>query len=226
MRPFTDSEKALAQLLFELGAIKFGSFTLKLHEKFPDAPKSPIYLNLRDDKNPKEGKLNHDCYRRSALAMMRLAANHSLRYDLIVGLPNAGTPFAEAFARLLIGEPKDHLFDLKKEERDGKRCIVTNEIGNKLQGKRCLLIDDLISGADTKIEAKRALEGLGAKASDILVLVDRCQGGVETMAHESVRTHAVFTLPELINFYVENGSIPPEKELEVLNYLQMQLRTV
>ncbi len=225
MRPFTDSEKTLASQLFSLGAIQFGSFTLKLHETSPDAPKSPVFLNLRDEKNPKPGKLNAECYRRAGLAMMRLAATNSLRYDLVIGLPNAGTPFAQAFARLLMGQPEDHLFDLKKIEQDGKRRIVTDQIGQKLKGKRCLLIDDLISGADTKLEAQQALEELGAEVMDILVLVDRCQGGTETMAAQGIRTHAVFTLPDLISYYIDNGSIEPQQELDVLNYLRTQLLT-
>ena len=37
----------VADTLFDLGVIKFGAFRLKLHEKNPDAPLSPIYVNLR-----------------------------------------------------------------------------------------------------------------------------------------------------------------------------------
>ena len=48
----TGDHAKLAQLLFKVGAIKFGAFKLKLHEKDPDAPLSPIYLNLRTDRHP------------------------------------------------------------------------------------------------------------------------------------------------------------------------------
>ena len=47
----------LADELFDLGAIQFGNFKLKLHEKNPNAPLSPIYLNLRTPDNPKPGNL-------------------------------------------------------------------------------------------------------------------------------------------------------------------------
>ena len=32
---------------FRAGAIQFGAFRLKLHEDRPDAPLSPLYINLR-----------------------------------------------------------------------------------------------------------------------------------------------------------------------------------
>ncbi len=44
----TETQKELADALFNIGAIKFGAFRLKLHEKNPTAPLSPIYVNLRD----------------------------------------------------------------------------------------------------------------------------------------------------------------------------------
>lgn len=36
-------EKLLSQL-FDIGAIKFGNFKLKLHDTYPEAPLSPIYI--------------------------------------------------------------------------------------------------------------------------------------------------------------------------------------
>jgi len=41
-------KEKLALDLFGLGKIKFGAFKLKLHEKNPDAPLSPIYIDLRN----------------------------------------------------------------------------------------------------------------------------------------------------------------------------------
>ncbi|MEI4914016.1 hypothetical protein Q8G39_28620, partial [Klebsiella pneumoniae] len=38
---------AFADALLACGAVKFGAFRLKLHEREPDAPLSPIYVDLR-----------------------------------------------------------------------------------------------------------------------------------------------------------------------------------
>lgn len=40
----TEAQERLCSQLFDIGAIKFGSFKLKLHEKNPEAPLSPIYI--------------------------------------------------------------------------------------------------------------------------------------------------------------------------------------
>ena len=72
---YQENQRQLAQALLEVGAIltaesdhplvitRDGSdgpergFRLKLHEKTPLAPLSPIYLNLRTPDNPKPGPL-------------------------------------------------------------------------------------------------------------------------------------------------------------------------
>src|SRR5260370_16747363 len=43
----TEHQRAFADALLACGAAKFGAFRLKLHEAQPDAPLSPIYLDLR-----------------------------------------------------------------------------------------------------------------------------------------------------------------------------------
>ncbi len=42
MSDLTETQRAFADALLETGAVKFGAFRLKLHEKQPDAPLSPI----------------------------------------------------------------------------------------------------------------------------------------------------------------------------------------
>jgi hypothetical protein len=44
---FTMAQERLALALFDVGAIKFGDFRLRLHEENPDAPLSPVYLDLK-----------------------------------------------------------------------------------------------------------------------------------------------------------------------------------
>ena len=42
-----EQKRGLAVKLLEIGAIRFGQFKLKLHDIHPEAPLSPIYINLR-----------------------------------------------------------------------------------------------------------------------------------------------------------------------------------
>lgn len=47
----------LLRVLWQVGAVKFGEFELKIHQTNSSAPKSPIYLDLRTPDNPKPGPL-------------------------------------------------------------------------------------------------------------------------------------------------------------------------
>lgn len=222
MRPFSNLETQIADKLMDLKAIKHGEFKLKLHETQPDAPKSPIFLNLRDGNNPKSGPLTPEVYDLAAVAMIRLASIAGLRYDLICGIPHAGEPFVKAFAELLTGK-EENIFQLDKEElSDGKRRVITKR-GQTADKKRVLLFDDLISGADSKFEAIKAIKEQGGIVTDILVLVDRCQGGTEALYKAGIRLHSVFTLPDLLAHYVDRGDMTQEQELQILNYLRTQL---
>ena len=76
-------------------------FRLKLHEKHPDAPLSPIFFNLRTPDNPKPGPLTPDIVELAALCMHHVAQTQCTGdFNAVVGIPNAGDPFAEALASI------------------------------------------------------------------------------------------------------------------------------
>lgn len=212
----------VARQLFELGAIKFGEFELKLHETQPDAPKSPIYIDLRTASHPsKPGPLTDEVVERIVGLMIDLLAAEGIRYDCFVGVPEAGEPFVEVLERI-VGFNIDHperLYLKKDQLEDGKRRIGSTVTGKFKAGDRVLVIDDLITQADSKIEAIKALETQGLVVVYVLVLVDRMQGGKEQLEEQGYKLIAVFPLGEMLAFYVDKGYIPLGKSNEVLEYV-------
>ncbi|MDQ7815161.1 MAG: phosphoribosyltransferase family protein [Patescibacteria group bacterium] len=209
-------EQQLALALIEVGAIKFGEFRLKLHEKNPDAPLSPIYLNLRTPDNPKSGPLTPQIVDTAAQCMSRIARDLEHHFDLVAGVPRAGDPFA---ARLAVYSEVS-LLKLDKHEDVDKRNISRIIEGAWMPGGSVLLVDDLITQADSKLEAIRVLEKNGLRVRDAVVLVDREQGGVTGLARFGCTLHTIFTLTELLDFYVAESRIPPEKRDKVLEYVK------
>ena len=192
----------LLRLLFQLGAIKFGGFKLKLHDTNPDAPLSPIYANLRTSDNPKPGPLTSMAVDSIALEMMELVRQARLppRYQHLAGIPNAGLPFALAFQRqTLINPPK--LITLGKTSGEHARKITCVVDGDFQAGDLVLLLDDLITAADSKFEAIQALEESGLMVNDVVVLMDREQGGRNQLLEHGKRLHAAFTLRQATAFY-------------------------
>lgn len=214
MNPFKEQ---VALNLFHLGAVKFGAFRLKLHEKNPDAPLSPIYLNLRTPQNPKPGPLTPEPVRLIAFLMDTMV--NELKFELVCGVPNAGDPFAEVLYEMQRMR-LNGLLQLGKSEEAGRRFVSDIHIGSFAPGNTVLVVDDLITHADSKFEAIEVLEANKLIVKDVAVLVDREQGGSKELADKGYRLHSAFTLRWLVNFYAAQRLIEMSKRDEVLDYLQ------
>lgn len=193
-------------------------FELRLHQDNPSAPLSPYYLQFRTPDNPKPGPLTPDIVDRSASCMQMLVAIDGLDFDAVVGVPNAGKPFAEALARFT-GKP---LVEMAKYEHSGKRHIAS------LKGKvppsiqKVLVVDDLITAATSKLEAITILQNEGIAVDDVVVLVDREEGGYDELDEWGCRLHSVFTITELFDLFVETGRVPSQLRDDVQTYRTLQ----
>lgn len=192
-------------------------FKLKLHESNPDAPLSPIYLNLRTPDNPKQGPLTSEVVRLAASCMVYLRMAANLHFHAVVGVPRAGDPFAEAFSQITHVQR----LEMVKIEEGSKRRIGgvkdLREVPTSV--KHILLQDDLLTKAGSKIEAIESLRKAGFTVTDLIVLVDREQGGREELAKLGVTVHAVFTLTELLDMYVDAGDLTPYMRAKIGQYL-------
>ena len=204
----------IAYAIFESGAIKFGGFKLKLHEKNPKAPLSPIYLNLRVMEN--DGPLLPSQVNMIGYKMYSLLKQKGVSYDLVAGIPKAGDPFAEAICY----DSKTPLLRLNKKVENGVRRIDSIIEGAYNFGQRVLLVDDLITQADTKKEAIAVCEKAGLIVAGLVVIVDREQGGSEELKTEGYNVYSLFTLSELLDFYVSREMIPSLTRDEVLSYIK------
>lgn len=216
----TDSQQALATMLFQIGAVEFGAFRLKRHELHPEEPLSPIYFNLRTRANPKPGPLIPEHLVMIGQELRALVMHEDLLFDGVGGIPFAGTPIAIALSVLLppnrLTGRSPSLAQFTKETRGEHRKIAKLNPGEWVPGDVLLLVDDLISAGDTKRETIDVISAAGCIVKDLIVLIDR---GLEEMHRLDVAVHAVFTLSELLQFYEETGCITTDKAQEVRAYL-------
>lgn len=228
-RPIEGMYAKLADMLFDLGAIKFAGvgdapaegFKLKLHEEHPDARLSPIYLNLRTPDNPKPGPLTEEAL--ELIGRLLYAMLHSvdvLDFTYVADIPNAGKPIADALMANLESWSRVQRIHLIKEEHDGRRKIAGVQEEGLAEGAGAVLIDDLITQADTKVEAIEALRASGLKAAAVLLVVDREQGGREQVEKAGCPVHSLFTLPELLVHYLVGKRIDTDMANDVMLYLQ------
>jgi orotate phosphoribosyltransferase len=203
---FSESKITLADVLIKMGAVKFGSFRLKLHDKFPDAPLSPIYIDLRLLRS------FPDAMKSSVSVYQELAAG--LQFDLLADIPTAATPITAVLSyitRIPMISPrmgqKDHGTTLPIDGKYEKRQVV-------------LVVDDLITKADSKLAGISVLEDNGLVVRDLVVLIDREQGGVEALHEKGYACHCAFRLTDLLSYYSQNGMISSDDYLRTLKYLE------
>lgn len=220
----TQTKIELARALWACGAVQIDceeGFRLKLHETQPDAPLSPIYLNLRTADHPlNPGFLTPEIMEMigECFSEMELSARIP---QLFADIPNAGGPFGDQFERIsrMWDNPPGRLQLEKIINDDGTRHISDSIRGDYDPGMLCLLVDELITGADTKREAIKALESNGLSVIGVLLLVDRGQGGSEALIYEGYEVFFVFALRELLDFYLEDGLMSQEDYDQVVAYL-------
>ena len=108
---------------------------------------------------------------------------------------------------------------------DAKSHGLTNSVDGLCEpGKTAVLVDDLITRAESKLEAIQVLKDNGLEVRDIVVLIDREQGGAHALEERGYRCHAGYRLTELVSFYAENHMISREQEEQVLSYLRSTAR--
>jgi uridine monophosphate synthetase len=88
------------------------------------------------------------------------------------------------------------------------------------RGEHILFFDDVLSEGLSKLEGIKPLERLGAKVENIMVVVDREQGGRENLENAGYRVHALASISELVNSLFQRKHVSKEQAEAVLNYIK------
>jgi uridine monophosphate synthetase len=166
---------ALVRRLHEIGALRFGAFTLK------SGVTSPFYVDLRV-------VISHPDVLARIGRLLAAEVRRCPRADRIAGIPYAGIPLAVA-ASLAGGLPL--VYPRKEEKAYGTRRRIE---GTFTAGEHVVVIDDIVTDGASKLEAIEPLEAAGLVVRDLVILVDREQGGRERLAARGYALHAVLSI--------------------------------
>ena len=85
----------------------------------------------------------------------------------------------------------------KEAKQHGTKKMIE---GIFTKGQNCLLVEDVITSGASLLETIPEIENEGITVSDIVVVLDRQQGGKEILEHKGFRVHTLFTISEAVSY--------------------------
>lgn len=194
------TREELVNRLFEINAVKFGDFKLK------SGIISPVYIDLRVIVSYPE------ILKAVGEAMWEKVKD--LKFDLLCGVPYTALPIATAISL----EHNIPMIMRRKEVKDyGTKKAIE---GAFTVGQQVLVVEDLVTSGSSVFETIEPLEIEGLKTSDIVVMLDREQGGKKHISDKGKNLHSVITMTEMVDILEKENKINSAIAQEVKNFIQ------
>lgn len=194
-----ESKKEFFLECYKLGIIKFGRFTLK------SGIESPFYVDLRPlASDPK---------------ILKKLANYLLEmlpldnFDIICGVPYAALPMATAMS---LQSYIPLIIKRKEAKAYGTKKLIE---GIYEKGQNCLLVEDVITSGKSLVETIDEVENEGIKVSDIVVVLDRQQGGKEKLEAKGYKVHSLFNISEVVEMLREENHIDEAEVARIKDFV-------
>lgn len=198
--------KHISLSLVRSKALKTGDYTLS------SGKKSPYYVDLRQSISD---PIAMDWI---ANALARIVANEIGRgkVDKIMGVPTAGVPFATLVSQKLA---IPMLYYRKERKEHGVRKKIE---GDMERNDRIVMIDDLITTGQSVIEAAIAARDQGGIVSELVVLLDREQGGKDHLRAQNIEPHVLFNISEAFDWLWEVELLSADDYQTIMAYISTE----
>lgn len=190
--------------LHDIEAIKFGNFRLK------SGIDSPFYIDLRLI-------TSYPILLKSIAEELWKKISH-IDFELICGVPLTAIPMATALSL----DRNIPMIMRRKEVKDyGTKKAIE---GVYRPGQRCVLVEDLITSGISILETVQPLKQEGLIVKDVVLLIDRQQGGRENLEERQINLHAVMTISDILTTLLVEERIDPSVVNKVNEFINQNQR--
>ena len=185
--------------LYTCGCVRFGEFRLR------SGLLSPFYVDFRVLVS----------YPKTLFALGKEMADllRSLAPDRIAALPYAGLPIGVAAS---IAGDLPMIYPRKEAKEYGTGKLIEGEFN---AGETAAVVDDVITDGGAKVEAIQHLTAAGLVVKDVVILLDREQGGDRVLAKHGLTLHSVTKLTPALDALVRLGRITPVQREAALQFV-------
>ncbi len=195
-------EDELSSILLRTGSLRFGTF------KLASGILSPYYVDLRLIPSDPEA------FQR-AITMYRSVVEPTLikKVQRLAGIPTAGIAYAAVLAFIL---SKPFLYVRKELKEHGRERRIE---GMLQPGDKVLILDDVVTTGKNIVEAAEAIRAEGGVVEDVVVLLDRQQGGETNLRKIGVKLHPFTTIRRIADKLASLGTIDEAQRKEILGQI-------
>ncbi|CAH0392340.1 unnamed protein product [Bemisia tabaci] len=196
--------RQFAVQLYEAGALKLGTFTLK------SGAISPFYVDLRNV------VCSTEMHMFVAELLRELIVSKKLESQILCGVPYTALPLATLVATKL---GQNMVIRRKEAKAYGLKNLIEG-VKDGMAGQKCLVIEDLISSGASIVETVSDLEASGFIVKDAVVILNREQGGVANLEKKNINVHALFTISEIVDMLLLEKKIEESVVTTVKEYIK------
>lgn len=196
-----EEKRNLILKLYDIGAVKFGSYKLK------SGITSPVYFDLRIIISFPDVLISVSNY------MWETVQVFQNDFSVICGVPYTALPIATQ-----ISTTKNvPMLIRRKEAKDyGTKKIIE---GIFEKGSQCLIVEDVVTSGSSVWETVLALKHEGIAVTDAVVLLNREQGGSAMLKSKGISLHSVLSIHTILSCLKEYGKITTDTLNQVEKFI-------